>query len=332
MYIRRGGKMKVKILATLLTVSVLFNVAGLVFFICFLKQNKSYRNLKHERNQMAQSLSAVRAATIADDGMSAGQIVRRTFTSLADGTEDVYGLMPALSSNGAQGQTLVVYLHGMGSNHLEPFIYPFGQPIAQAIQNKYPNVSILSCSYRRDASWGNDLAIADINQNIRQILQEFPIKRIILMGTSMGGCTVLTYAATAPADIKEKIQGVVSVEGAGDLKQLYDTSQNLSVRVAMIAALGGTYEEVPGMYQRKSFLTNIKGLNPGVKVAVVSATLDKIMPPRLQQSIAEALEHEGRPVKMISVEAGHGAPPAPIYIEGLDFAMSDSVAGLSLPQ
>ena len=315
--------MKVKVLACLLGLSIMFNIAGLVFFIAFMKTAGNLKSMKRERNIMAQNLTAVRAQNVITDEVDSGQVVRRKFASLADGQEDWYALMPPTIS-GRMDNTLVVYLHGMGSTYLEPFTCPEGQPIAQAIAMRYPDVCLLSCNYRKEASWGTDLAMSDITQNIREVMQQYPIKRIVLMGTSMGGCTVLTYATQAPSDIKEKLAGIVSVEGAGSLKALYEMSENDSVKAAIAGSLGGTYSQVPAVYERKSFLPNINGLPKSVHVAIVSAKADHIVPPPLQEQIRDALDAGHYPAKMISIEAGHGAPPAPIYVQALEFALGSA--------
>jgi pimeloyl-ACP methyl ester carboxylesterase len=312
---------KTKILAGLLTVSVLLNIAGLVFFIAYLKTAGTLKTVKRERALMAQNLTAVRAEGLVTEALESGQVVRRTFCSLVDGQEDWYALMPP-AVPGKLDNTLVVYLHGMGSTYLEPFTCPQGTTIAQAISNKYPDVCLLSCNYRKESSWGSDEAMSDITQNIRAVLQQFPIKRIVLMGTSMGGCTVLSYAVQAPADIKEKLAGIVSVEGAGSLKKLYDLTDNRTVKGAIAAAMGGTYENAAAMYQRKSFLPNITGLPKSVRVAIVSARLDHIVPPALQDDLLAALQSRHYRAKLLPVDAAHGAPPAPVYVKALDFAIN----------
>src|SRR6202030_38276 len=99
-----------------------------------------------------------------------------------------------------------------------------------------------------DSSWGSEAAMSDITQNIREVLQQFPIKNIILTGTSMGGCMVLTYATQAPPDIKEKLRGIVSVEGAGDLAKLYDKTANAHVKMALAAMMGGSPPQAQAEY------------------------------------------------------------------------------------
>lgn len=311
--------MRTKILAGLLGVSLLFNIAGLVFFICFLNLQSKYKKVGRERNQMAHNLSVIRGGSVISDAADSERIFKRPFVSHLDGNEDIFGFLPPLNDPGALDNTLIVYLHGMGSNYLEPFVYPAEQSIADGITAAYKKVCFLSCNYRKDASWGNDEAVSDITQNIREVMQQYPFKQIVLMGTSMGGCTALNYAACAPADIKEKIKGIVSVEGAGDLNKLYKISKHPSIKPAMIVAFKGTPEQIPNVYHQKSFLNNLDRLPSGIKVAVISAKYDKIVPPELQRDIVTGLEAKHFPVKLVELEGGHGAPPAAIYLDGFNW-------------
>jgi predicted esterase len=313
---------RVKILAGLLGVSLLFNIAGLVFFICFLNVQSNYKKVRRERNQMAHNLSVIRGASVISEATDSERIFKRPFVSHLDGQEDIFGFLPPINDPGALDNTLIVYLHGMGSNYLEPFVYPSEQSIADGITARHKKVCFLSCNYRKDASWGNDEAVSDITQNIREVMQQYPFKQIVLMGTSMGGCTALNYAASAPADIKGKIKGVVSVEGAGDLDKLYKISKHPSIKPALIVAFKGTPEQIPHVYHQKSFLNNIDKLPAGTKVAVISAKFDKIVPAELQKDIVKGLEEKNFPVKLVELDGGHGAPPAPVYLDGFNWVMN----------
>lgn len=314
--------MKVRVLVGFLIVSLLLNAGGLVFFILYLNLRGQYKSVRHERNQMAQNLNMVRGAGVINGLMASEHITKRNFVSHVDGQQDTFGMLLPTYTAPNKDYVLVVYLHGMGSNYLEPFFYPQTLPLADAVVGSNPATIFMSLGYRGDASWGNDLALADISQNIRQACQEYPVKNIVLMGTSMGGCTVLNYAACAPADIKEKVSGVVSVESAGDLLSLYKETGHPALQPAMIRAFGGTPEQIPQIYKQKSFLNNIDSLSKQVRVAVVSAKQDDIVPPNLQKKIVDELNSHQVPVKLIEIDGGHGAPPAEIYTEGLNFALS----------
>lgn len=313
--------MKVRILAGLLAVSVLLNIAGLVFFIGFLSLQGHYKSVRRERNQMAHNLNVIRGAGLINAVMESDHVAKRSFISHVDGQTDNFALLAPVLKAPSKNITLFVYLHGMGSNYLEPFFYPENAPVSDAIVQHIPGSAFLSCSYRGQASWGNEAAMSDITQNIRQVCQEYPVSRIVLIGTSMGGCTVLTYAAIAPSDIKEKLCGVVSVESAGDLVALYKETEHPALAPAMIAAFGGTPEQIPAVYKSRSFLGNIDAFPKQVKVAVISARQDDIVPPDLQKKIVEELDKRQVSSKLIEIDGGHGAPPASVYMDGLDFVL-----------
>lgn len=312
--------MKKNVLLIVLGISLILNGFGIFFFIGFLQANAHYQDMKKERNEIVKNITVMRAAGIlSPEGES---VIRKVYRSHVDGMEDAYGMMAPLAPAPARDLTLVVYMHGMGSNFLEPFVNPADVPIAKAIATKDPSVVFMSVNYRGKASWGNEASISDISQNIREVMSEYPIAKIILVGTSMGGCTVLSYATKAPQDIKDKLQGIVSVESAGDLALLYKQTNHPAVQGAMIEALGGTPEQKPDVYANTSFLHNISSLPRKVNVAVVSAKQDRIVPPQLQRDIVEALRKQGVSVKLIEVDEGHGAPEPSVYLSGIDFAKS----------
>jgi len=314
-----------RVLGGLLVVSLLLNVAGLVFFLSFINLKGQYKTVKRQRTEFEHSLNVIKSNAMMS-ALPERELYKRTFISQVDGEPDVFAVIPPSTDTYSTDLTLVVYLHGMGSNWMEPFTSPAGEPIADAITARDRSAVFLSCSYRREASWGNDLAMSDISQNIREVCAQFPVKHIIMMGTSMGGCTALSYAEQAPPDLKEKIVGIVSVESAGDLSDLFRESHHPMIKPALITAFGGTPDQVPNSYKKKSFLDNLDQLPKNIRVAVVSARGDDIVPPQLQKKVVAALDNLHVPVRLIEIDGRHGAPAATVYMEALDFAKPGKVA------
>lgn len=314
--------LKVKLLAVLLTASVLLNIAGIVFFILFLDSQGKLKTAKREKVAAERQLAVMRSSNVIGDALLSDKILRRTFVSHADGQMDNYALQPPQYVPDNKNYTLVVYLHGMGSNYLEPFVTPNEQTIADNLIRKVPSVGILSCNYRKDASWGSDNAVSDITQNIRLALQEFPFTRIVLVGTSMGACTALTYAATAPKDVKEKIAGVVAIEGAGDLAKLYYETSHKGIAPAMIMAFGGRPDMIADVYKKKSFNFNLESVPSGMKFYLLGARQDKIVPFAFQEEIKKQLEARNLKVMFEAIDGPHGVPPAEQYSRGVEYVLS----------
>jgi hypothetical protein len=90
--------------------------------------------------------------------------------------------------------------------------------------------------------------------------------------------------------------------------------------MAMAAALGGTPEQIPEIYRQKSFDTHAGELPAGVRVCVVSARKDKLVPPQLQMQIMQSLKEHSVNSKLIEIEGGHGVARPEIYLQAFDFA------------
>lgn len=298
------------------------NIAGIVFFILFLNQQRALRSVKRDKVAMERQLAVMRSSSVIGEAMASEKILRRTFCSHVDGQMDNYAFQAPSYVPGVVNYTLVVYLHGMGSNYLEPFVTPVENPMAAAIAQASPGIGILSCNYRKDAAWGSDAASSDIVQNIRLVLQEFPFAKIVMMGTSMGACVSLNFAATAPADIQSKIAGVVAVEGAGDLAGLYYATSHKGIAPSMIMAFGGRPDQIPEVYKRKSFLNNLGSTPHSMRFYIIGAKEDRVVPFSFQEEISRRLKDENRPLRFVEIDGNHKVPSPTYYAEGIRFVLT----------
>lgn len=319
--IAREYILKIRLLISLLVVSLLLNVAGLVFFILYLSEKSHSKSSRKQKAALEQKLAALSANPAMIENGRHDLVQTRTFASLSDGRIDNYAFQPPQTADGFLEYTLLVYLHGMGSNYMEPFLIPAQTSIAGRLTSAYPRLGLVSCSYRKEASWGNDVAVQDIIQNIREVASEYPFKKIVLMGTSMGGCVCLNFAATAPPDIKEKIVGAVCVEGAGDLKELFYSTSTDALRPAMMIAYGGSPKEIPHVYKEKSFLSHLDKLNSTSRIYVISARQDKVVPPEFQRQICQELSKRSISNQLQELDQSHEAPAADEYLKGLEYVL-----------
>ncbi|MCW5823320.1 MAG: prolyl oligopeptidase family serine peptidase [Cyanobacteria bacterium TGS_CYA1] len=309
-----------------LTISLLLNVAGIVA-LCFListsielaKQKKKTRHL--ERQALITNYEKLNQL----EDRSA-RVLRRDFVSRLDGRADSFLLSPPLSPAPEGKHTLFVYLHGMGASYREPYGDPGKFLVADEIQKAYPYSVFISLNYRSPASWGEASALSDISQNIDETMQAYPTSEIILLGCSMGGCTVLNYAACAPESIKAKLKGIVSIESAGDLAVLFDKTSARIVKQAMVIMLKGTPKDNPDAYRQASFFHNIQGLPKQVRIAVVSAKKDSTVPPEMQKQIIERLQSMQVKSKLIEIDTNHGLPEPSVFIDAIKFTLAKDSA------
>lgn len=311
------------LVASLIVISVTLAAAATVFFVLFLNQSGKVHKLQKERTVLQRNLSAVQSLKT-EAGQPLSQFETHSFISKLDGVLDSYTVSPPLLCDGSKDLILIVYLHGMRATSLEPFIEPKRAPLAATIQSHYPSLVVASCNYRPNCSWANAKAISDIDQNIHELLARYPITRIVLMGTSMGGCSSLAYSYLAAEDIKEKICGVVSSEGSGNWVELYQKTPSHLVQGGMVEGLGATAEAAPDIYQERSIELNLRKVKPGMRFALISAAEDTIIPPAMQKQLEEKLQAANFAVSLISVAEKHGVPPAQYYLQGLNFVLNQN--------
>lgn len=305
-----------------LALSLLLNVGGIValcFLIsCSIELGKQKKKLRHLERQML--ITNYEKLNQLEDRSQ--KIIRRDFVSRLDGRADSFLLSPPAAPSQDGKHTLFVYLHGMGATYREPYGDPGKFLVANEIQKTFPYSVFISLNYRSPASWGEASALSDISQNIDETMLAYPTSEIILLGCSMGGCTVLNYAACAPDSIKAKLKGIVSVESAGDLAVLFDRTSARIVKQAMVIMLKGTPKDNLKAYREASFFHNIDGFPRQVKVAVVSAKKDSTVPPDLQKQIVERLQALNVKSRLIEIDTNHGLPEPAVFIDAIKFTLS----------
>ncbi len=200
---------KKRTVLVVLIISLIFNIVGIVFTALYFQVRKRVQAAKKESSQYLTLYTAARTQALADMDKP-GSAYRRDFVSHLDGEADSYLIWPPLPQAPAsvkdKGYTLVVYLHGMGSSAVEPFVFPEKKPFMSIISDESSNAVLASLSYRKKASWGNEAALADINQNINEMMQAYPVRNIIVAGMSMGGCVSLAYSVLAPMRSGRKLR------------------------------------------------------------------------------------------------------------------------------
>ncbi|MGH9551655.1 MAG: alpha/beta hydrolase family protein, partial [Terriglobales bacterium] len=273
--------MKPNVLRILLAISLLFNVIGVFFVVDYIHALGNIRSMKDERSVMQSMLSVAQTRNVVNGLDSDEKISRRAFISRFDGFEDSFAVQPIALPVHTKAATLFVYLHGMGHTFLEPFETPKERPLSNEILKKDHSFVVMAPNFRAPAGWATDATFSDISQNIREVSEQFPIDKIVIIGSSMGGCVALSYCTLAPKEIKDKLVGVVSIESAGDLAKLFRITTFADARRTMIDAYGGTPDQVAVAYAAKSMMPNLSAAPGQLRFAIVSARQDKIVPPEM---------------------------------------------------
>lgn len=204
---------------------------------------------------------------------------------------------------------LLVALHGHGSDRWQ-FIRDGRDECRGTREAAARHGAILvSPDYRAPTSWMGPEAEADLVQILAEVRQRHRIGRVIVCGGSMGGTGALTFAALHP----DLVDGVCALNGTANLVE-YDRFQD-----AIAASFGGTKEEIPEEYRKRSAEFHADALT--MPVAFTTGGRDDVVPPASVLRLHATLEALGRKVLLLHrPDGGHDTDRADTAA-ALDFVL-----------
>ncbi|HBJ83756.1 MAG TPA: alpha/beta hydrolase, partial [Verrucomicrobiales bacterium] len=191
-----------------------------------------------------------------------------SFKSNLDGTEQRYVELVPSDAAPKAARDVVIALHGHGSDRWQFISQTRGE--CQGVRDVAAKhgLIVVSPDYRAKTSWMGPKAEADVVQIIAELKRRHQVGRVFIAGGSMGGTSALIFAALHP----ELIAGVCSLHGTANMVE-YAKFQD-----AIIASYGGTKEQVPDEYKKRSAeLWPDKFTMP---VAVTTGGKDDVVPPQ----------------------------------------------------
>lgn len=177
-----------------------------------------------------------------------------SFTAKIDGSIQRYVEILPENFKETEEHNLLIGLHGRGSDRWQYAKQERGEcKGARDIAAKY-NMIFISPDYRGTASWMNAKAEADLLQIIAELKVKYKIGKVFLAGGSMGAISVLVFAMLHP----DLVAGVTSNNGIADIYKFKHFSKEGEDTI--IKAYGGTKEEVPEEYKKRSVEPNFRKL------------------------------------------------------------------------
>ncbi len=218
---------------------------------------------------------------------------------------------------------LVVYFHSYGGNYLEPFEKPTpSDSVAKALLKDIPGVAIQTVDRDSTAALNGYDGYRGVSQLILKDYVEHPtLKHIILCGTSLGAYESVAYLHYAPQNILDRISGIITVEPTDDLAELFWKTQSPKVKQLLFQSFGGDPNQEPEYYRShsiKTLYTNVPD-RPNVKVCVVSAKRDNVVPPAQQKRLCATLRQKKFKVTLVEIDRGHSIADGVTYGDALHY-------------
>jgi len=204
-------------------------------------------------------------------GAAAAQAAENTrprdvaFVARVDGSTQRYVVVLPEPFDPAKPHSLLVVLHGHGSDRWQYVNHPRDECRAARDVAAARRMILVSPDYRATASWMGPKAEADLLQILEDLKGRYRIVKTILCGGSMGGASALSFAALHP----ELVHGVVAMNGTANHLE-YENFQD-----AIRESFGGSKQAIPQEYKKRSAeywperLTMPLGLTTGGRDAIV---------------------------------------------------------------
>lgn len=263
-------------------------------------------------------VAATWARVTADD--SNFVIEDRAFRARHDLTEQRYVLMVPKAWNQKTPISLLIVLHGHGSDRWQFVRQPRDECRAVREVAAKNDMLVVSPDYRAKTSWMGPAAEADVVQLVQQLKNRFPINRIVICGGSMGGTAALTFTALHP----DMIDGVVAINGTANLVE-YERFQD-----AIAESFGGTKQEVPEEYRKRSAEFTPERFT--MPFAATTGGKDEVVPcESTLRLLKKASEHNKAVLSIHRPDGGHSTNFADTR-GALEFVLKASAANSKQPR
>jgi len=216
------------------------------------------------------------------------------FKAEVDGSLERYVEMLPAAYDPKKECDLLVALHGHGSDRWQYVRDERGECKGVRDVAARNGMAFISPDYRARTSWMGPKAEADMVQIIGLLKGKYKVRRCFLAGASMGGTSVLIFAALHP----DLVDGVVSENGTANMIE-YANFQD-----AIIASYGGDKKQKPDEYRKRS-----PEFAPGkfkMPLAITYGGKDTTVPPDSVRRLAAKLDEMGKKDLLVIENNGGG--------------------------
>ena len=165
-----------------------------------------------------------------------------SFKASLDGSTQRYVLLLPENFKKSEKHDLIIGLHGHGSNRWQ--FAKDSRDECRAFRDfaAKHNMIAITPDYRAKTSWMGPTAESDMLDIIKKLKSEYKIKRVFLIGGSMGGSSSLTLAALHP----KLLDGVTAMNPLANHLE-YENFQS-----AISKSFGGSKKKIPAEYKKRS--------------------------------------------------------------------------------
>lgn len=217
-----------------------------------------------------------------------------TFISNLDGTKQQYVELLPNDFRSDKAYDLIIGLHGHGADRWQFVKDARGECLAFRTIAADDQMIAVAPDYRATTSWMGPAAEADLVQLIAALKSKYKVRRVFLIGASMGGTSALTFAALHP----ELLAGVTAMNAHANHLEYTNFQEAIS------RSFGGKKTDIPVEYKKRSAEYWPERLT--MPLGFTIGTTDTIVPPESVIRLSGILKKLDQRVLLIEdKESGH---------------------------
>ena len=253
----------------------------------------------------------------------------QTFKASYDGSVQQYMLALPQGYDASAPHDLLIAFHGHGADRHQYMTDPRGSLQAvRDVAGKYSMI-VATPDYRAPTSWMGPAAEADTIQLIGELKKLYKVRKVILVGGSMGGSSVLTFTALHP----ELVDGVSSQNGTANLLE-YEVNF-VNIQYAIKDSFGGGKDETPEQYKERNpdeytkRSAEFHAEKFTMPTAITVGAKDTIVPSQSAVRLAEAIKKHNPNVLLMVDPNGEHETTYETAFKALEFVILAATRGKS---
>lgn len=179
-----------------------------------------------------------------------------------------------------------------------------GLELTPPITKYRPNIVFATFDTDPLSHFGSPKVISNIVKDIKKLFSMYKIKRIFIVGGSMGSSLALNFSSLADETIKNKIAGVLVYLPITDYGFTIKTTKNESFKKGLIDYFINKNKD-PELVKVSSPMNYIKQLPDKATIILLVASFDSITPPEQANYYYREAKTNGKNISIYYVKSDH---------------------------
>lgn len=189
-----------------------------------------------------------------------------------------------------------------------------GLELTPPVTKYRPNIVFATFDTDPLSHFGSQKVVFSVLKDILKLTKIYKIKKIFLVGGSMGSSLALNLASLAEGEIKDKISGILVYFPITNYEQTMKNTKNKEFKDALVKHFTKDSND-PDLAKHSSPITFVKDLPQKAKTILIVGTEDTTAPPEQAKIYFQEAKDFGKNIYLHTVKANHKTEEISVLLE-----------------